>query len=74
MTWFDYQLQFLQELSLEAEKTQIKCLNNNFGIGLSLVVSNVYLCLIERVKNFDFIAFSDRSCWAEKECHLSVPS
>jgi hypothetical protein len=59
-------------LSLEAEKIQIECLNNKFVFGLSLVVSNVYLCLIERGLNFVFIAFSDKSCWAEKEPYLSV--
>jgi hypothetical protein len=62
----------LTESSLEAEKIQIECLNNKFVIGLwLLVVSDVYLCLIERGTIFVFIAFSDRSYWA-KECHLSV--
>ncbi len=60
------------ELSLEAEKIQIECLNNKLVIGLSLVVSNVYLRLIERGPIFVFIAFSDRSWWVKKECHLSA--
>jgi hypothetical protein len=60
------------ESLLEAEKIQVECLNNKFVIELSLVVSNVYICLIERGTIFVCIAFSDRSCWAKKECHLSV--
>jgi hypothetical protein len=60
------------ESSLEAEIIQIEFLNNKFVIGLSLVVSNVYSCLIERGPNFVFIAFSDRSCWATKECPFSI--
>jgi hypothetical protein len=45
------------ESSLEAEKIQIEFLNNKFVIGLSLVVSNVYLCLIERGPIFVFLHF-----------------
>ncbi len=47
-------------------------LNKKIVIRLSLGVSNVYLCLIERGPIFVFIAFSERSCWAQKECHLSI--
>jgi hypothetical protein len=60
------------ELSLEAKKIQIDCLNNKIVLELSLVVSNVYLSLIERDPIFVFIAFLDRSCRAKKEFHLSV--
>jgi hypothetical protein len=57
---------------MEAEKIRIECLNNKFVSGLSLVASNVYLCLIERGLIFVSVAFSDRSCWAKKECYLSI--
>jgi hypothetical protein len=60
------------ELSLEAKKIQIECLNNKFVIGLSFVVSNVYFCLIERGPFFCFHCTFGQLLLAKKECHLSI--
>jgi hypothetical protein len=71
MSWFDSQLQLLQYCHWKLRKSRLTVSITNLLVGCHQV-SNVTFCLRQEVILLFFFAFLNRSCWAEKECHLSL--
>jgi hypothetical protein len=71
MSWFDSQLQLLQYCHWKLRKLRLTVSLTKFASGLSAGVKCYHLFTF-RSQIVVFIAFLNRSCWAKKECHLSL--